>query len=313
MAQPYCLSLHGGAGAFARGEEQTGVGRRKLSALADALGRGMSVLRAGGEALAAVVEAVQVLEAAEVFNAGRGSVLRADGLAEMDASVMCGASARAGAVIGVRSLRHPVLAALHLLQQGPEVALHGAAADVRGAAAGLPTAPRDYFVTAQRRTQWLRAKAQGGTQLAYEGAGLADPDPRGEGQTVGAVALDQRGRLAAATSTGGLTNAASGRVGDSPILGAGTWASERCAVSATGDGEVFLRAAFAHEVDARLRLGGEGLETAVRAALDRVAALRGAGGCVAVDSRGAVSMRFNTSGMARAFENHRGERQLGLL
>lgn len=312
MAQPYCLSLHGGAGAFARDAEETPIGRQKLSALSEALGLGVAVLRAGGAALQAVVAAVQALEDAAVFNAGRGSVLRADGLVEMDASVMCGASARAGAVASVRRLQHPVAAALHLLQDGPEVMLCGAPADERGAAVGLATRPRDHFVTAQRRTQWLSARAQGGMRLAYESA-MPLTDPSGEGQTVGAVALDRMGHLAAATSTGGLTNAASGRVGDSPILGAGTWASERCAVSATGDGEVFLRAGFAHGIDARLHHAGEVLQVAVRAGLDRVAELCGAGGCVAVDCNGLVSMQFNTAGMARAFENHRGERQVALL
>ena len=317
MAEHFCLAVHGGAGLFLDDAEKSERGRAQLSALATALAAGIAKLRASESALSAVIAAVEVLEDAADFNAGRGSVLRSDGGVEMDASIMCGDSGRAGAVAGVRTLSHPVAAAGLLLEADAEVLLYGAAADARGAAAGLATRPREYFVTANRRTQWLRAQARGGVRLEYESSqlhgGRPTADPSGAGQTVGAVALDRHGHLAAATSTGGLTNAPSGRVGDSPIIGAGTWAGSICAISATGDGEKFVRAAFAHDIHARMEYGGQALHVAADAALSHVTALGGAGGCVAIDHLGRVAMPFTTPGMARACENHRGERLVALL
>ena len=310
----YVLALHGGAGAFSAASipgERIEEMRRDLGV---ALDRGSDVLARGGHALDAVVEAVAVLEDSRVFNAARGSVLRRDGQARLDASVMCGRSERAGAVGLLRSVQNPVRLARAVLEREQEVLLCGPDADELALELGLPTQPPEYFLTDYRVQQLARL------QRRTSGSGAAGEDAAGstdageEGQTVGAVALDGAGHLAAATSTGGTTNARVGRVGDSPILGAGTWANDAtCAVSATGAGEFFLRAAFAHDVHARLALQGVGLDAAARGALDTVVRLGGHGGCVAIDRAGHVAAPFTTLAMPRAFQRASGERRVWIL
>lgn len=294
------LALHGGAGAFsterippARIEEM----QRDLGAALDA---GAAILASGGSALDAVVAAVTVLEDSRVFNAARGSVLRRDGSVRMDASVMCGQTQRVGAISLVRSTRNPVRLARALLEREQEVLLAGAEADELAAELGLPQCPPEYFITDYRRSQLERLRERSSEEE--------------EGQTVGAVARDAAGHLAAATSTGGTTNARPSRIGDSPIVGAGTWAcDESCAVSATGSGELFLRAAFAHEVHARVALQGLALESAARQALAQVVKLGGHGGCVAIDRHGNVSTPFTTLAMPRAYQTPSGDRRIWIL
>ncbi len=270
-----------------------------------ALECGAAVLLAGGPALDAVVEAVRVLEDSSVFNAARGAVLRGDGGVYLDASVMSGQGRRAGAVALARTPQNPIRLARAVLERGREVLLVGAPADRLAAELGHVTQPQEYFVTEYRREQLERL-------LAREMPMAASDDVAG--QTVGAVALDVDGHLAAATSTGGTTNADVGRVGDSPIIGAGTWADDAtCAVSATGVGEFFIRSAFAHEVHARIAHAGADLDTAVRAALARVQQLGGQGGCVAVDLAGNVSLPFSTLAMPRAYLRSSGERAVHVL
>jgi isoaspartyl peptidase/L-asparaginase-like protein (Ntn-hydrolase superfamily) len=280
--------------------------------LGRALDAGLDVLQRGGSALDAVVLAVSVLEDSWVFNAGRGAVLRRDGTARLDASVMQGADRRAGAVCLVTRARNPVRLARAVLERGQEVLLAGEDADRFALEAGLDTCPPEYFITDYRREQLVRLGQRGGVALDHD-----DP-PRGaeepEGQTVGAVALDGNGHLAAATSTGGMTNALPGRVGDSPLVGAGTWASDdTVAVSATGSGEHFIRAAFAHEVHARMLWAKADLDAATRGALQVVAALGGQGGCVAVDRTGRVLAPFTTSAMPHAHANALGDRLVVVL
>lgn len=279
-----------------------------------ALDVGVRVLAAGGAALDAVVEAVAVLEDSRVFNAGRGSVLRSDGGVYLDASVMDGPTQRAGAVCLVRAVRNPVRLARVVLDRGEHVLLAGPPADALARDYGLPLEPPEYFITDYREEQLQRLRQRGGAELDHDVPSVA-PAPAGEeGQTVGAVARDRLGNLAAATSTGGLTNAHPARVGDSPIIGAGTWAGEgTCAVSATGTGEVFIRSAFAHAVHARMRFGGAGLDQAVRAALDDVVRLGGRGGCVAVDAAGRVVTPFTTGAMPRAYQASDGQRHIHVL
>lgn len=273
------IAVHGGAG---RGESDPVRLAARHAGLAAALGAGRSVLAGGGTALDAVVAAVAVLEDDEEFNAGRGSALTTACRVEMDASVAWGATGRAGAVAAVEGVRHPVLAARAVLDDGRHVLLAGAGAGAFARQAGLAFEDPAWFVTGRRRTD---AKSSQGT--------------------VGAVALDAAGHLAAATSTGGRTGQLPGRVGDSPILGAGTWADDRtCALSATGAGEAFMRVAFAHEVDARMRLlPGTDLDAATAAALDlvRAAGGGGGGGCIALDASGALAMPFSTDSMHRGF------------
>ena len=272
------LAVHGGAGAFrSHARERLADAEEGMAA---ALRAGLAVLRDRGSAVDAVVAAVRVLEDDEEFNAGRGSVLNASGDVEMDAAVADGATGRVGAVGAVSGIRNPVDLARAVLDDGSSVLLAGAAASDRARGLGLRLEPPGYFVTERRRRD--------------------DPRP-GEG-TVGAVARDAAGNLAAATSTGGRPGKAPGRIGDSPIPGAGTWADNAtCAVSATGDGEAFLLAAFAHEVDARVRLLGVTVVEACRAALTAVEARNGRGGCIALSSDGTLTMPFTTRGMLRGW------------
>lgn len=257
------------------------------SALAAALRGGYAVLEDGGSSLDAVAAAVVVLEDAPLFNAGRGASLNDAGEVELDASVMDGATGKAGAVACARRVRNPILAARAVMDGTRHVMLAGAAADQFARAAGLPLAAPGYFLTPERERDLERAQfSRPGNAASRHG-------------TVGAVALDRFGNLAAATSTGGYTNKMAGRVGDSPLIGAGTYADATCAVSTTGVGEYFIRAAAAHDVAARMRYLGESLVQAARRALARVAALGGDGGLIAVDCTGRVAMPFLTEGMYR--------------
>src|SRR5438270_7228200 len=279
MRPPAVLAIHAGAGP-APSEPDDGGARcaRQSAGLAAALRAGLTVLSAGGPALDAVVAAVAVLEDDEDWNAGRGSALTAAGTVELDAAVADGRARRLGAVACVTGVRHPVEAARAVLDDGRHVLLAGPGAEAFARAAGLRFESPGWFVTPRRRQD-----------LARYG-------------TVGAVARDAEGHLAAATSTGGRTAQLPGRIGDSPIPGAGTWADDAtCAVSATGIGEAFLRAAFAHEVDARLRLVGAGLDAACRAALAAVTAAGGDGGCIAVAGEGPPVLPFTTALMHRSW------------
>lgn len=274
------IAIHGGAG-VARGITSQGAKRYKAG-LERALLAGYAVLKRGGSSLDAVAAAVAQLEDDPLFNAGRGSVYNSDERHELDASIMDGATLRAGAVAAVSRIRNPVLAARAVMERSPHVLLAGRGAELFARKHGVHFAPASYFHTAQR----LAALRKG--LLRHHG-------------TVGAAALDRDGNLAAATSTGGYTGKLPGRVGDTPIIGAGTYADNAsCAVSGTGLGEAFIRVALAHEVCARMRLRGEPLARAAAAALRQIARLGADGGLVAVDRRGNIAMPFNSEGMFRA-------------
>jgi beta-aspartyl-peptidase (threonine type) len=286
----FVLAVHGGAGAA---WSDAGSAAEAERGLIESLRAGFSVLAAGGGALDAVERAVVVLEDHPLFNAGRGGALTAEGGIELDAAVMDGRTRAAGAVACVRSVANPVRAARLVLERSPHVLLAGPGAEAFAAAHGLPAIEPAALVTPPRRAEWERARQRAAAA---------------SGGTVGAVARDAAGHLAAATSTGGVAGKLPGRVGDSPLVGAGSWADDAsCAVSATGAGEAFVRAAFAHEVDARVRLLGASLEDACREALARVAALGAAGGCVAVDRAGRVALPFTTPAMARGWVGPEGE------
>jgi isoaspartyl peptidase/L-asparaginase-like protein (Ntn-hydrolase superfamily) len=307
------LALHGGAGAFSSARIPAQRVQEMRSDLGVALAAGMAILERGGPALEAVVAAVRVLEDSRVFNAARGAVLRRDGSVRLDASVMCGASQRAGAVSLVRRVQNPVQLARAVLEREQEVLLCGDDADELAAELGLPLQPPAYFITDYRASQLQRLRQRASAASADASGDGAEPAEE-EGQTVGAVALDAAGHLAAATSTGGTTNARVGRIGDSPILGAGTWACDAsCAVSATGAGEFFLRAAFAHDLHARSVWQGVSLDTAARQALAHVVQLGGHGGCVALDRRGNLAAPFTTLAMPRAYQNGAGLRRVCVL
>jgi isoaspartyl peptidase/L-asparaginase-like protein (Ntn-hydrolase superfamily) len=282
------IAVHGGAGTVNRARMTERRERDFRAALTNALNAGHAVLANGGTSLDAVVAAVLVLEDSPLFNAGRGAVFNAAGRHELDAAVMDGATSRAGAVAAVRRVKNPVLAARAVMERTPHVLLVGAAADRFAGRAGVPLVASDYFSTPARAVALARARANAAATAA---------DRHG---TVGAVALDRAGNLAAATSTGGYTNKLPGRVGDTPLVGAGTYAENAtCAVSATGTGELFMRTVAAHDVAARMRYQGASLREAASAALERVTALGGDGGLIAVDSAGNVAMPFVSEGMYR--------------
>lgn len=293
----FALAIHGGAGVMTR-ERMTEEARDVYrSALEAALGSGHAVLAAGGSALDAVMTAVTALEDCPLFNAGRGAVLTADGDVELDAAIMCGATLRAGAVSGVRRVKNPVQLARGVLEHSGNVMLGGEGAERYARQCGFAFEPLEYFVTERRQEQLERTRLQGehSTSLSE-----SEPAPKKFG-TVGAVALDQNGHLAAATSTGGMTNKRPGRIGDSPIIGAGTYADDRgAAISATGHGEMFIRAAAAHDVSARVRYSKCSLQAAADAVVQgELVSLGGQGGVIAIDAAGNVVFSVNSPGMYR--------------
>jgi beta-aspartyl-peptidase (threonine type) len=287
------IALHGGAGTLPRSEMTAEQEAAYRSGLERALSAGHSVLEGGGASLDAVTRAIVVLEDDPLFNAGRGSVFTIDGRNELDASIMDGSSLKAGAVCGLRHIKNPILLARTVMEQSEYVLLCGDGAEEFALDRGFDLVSGSYFHTSARWQQLERIRL-GDTSLSALTISHVG--------TVGAVALDSRGRLAAGTSTGGMTGKRYNRIGDSPIIGAGTYADDRsCAVSATGHGEVFIRAAVAHDISARLRFGQRDLQTAVREVVHgELAALQGEGGVVAIDRRGEISMEFNSEGMFRA-------------
>ena len=297
----FVLAVHGGAGTLSRTSLSARDEARYRAALERALLAGYAVLRKEGSSLDAVTAAVVALEDDALFNAGRGAVLNEAGGHELDASIMEGATLRAGAVAAARRIRNPVLAARAVMEHSPHVLLSGAGADAYARKRGLALVAQDYFTTARRRLSLEAARAR---QRAGTLASASDAERHG---TVGAVALDTAGNLAAATSTGGFTNKMVGRIGDTPIIGAGTYAENAtCAVSGTGDGECFIRSALAHDVAARMRYLEEPLAAAARGALARVAVLGGRGGLIAVDGAARIAMPFNTEGMYRGYIRNNG-------
>lgn len=285
------IAIHGGAGV--RRADKPGAAHRAV--LARALEAGYEMLKDGKSSLDAVTAAVVVLEDSPLFNAGRGSCYNADGEIEMDASIMDGADLRAGAVAAVRRIRNPILAARAVMESSPHVLLAGDGAERFARAHGVKLASLQYFQTARRLSALKRNLKR------HHG-------------TVGAVALDQAGNLAAATSTGGYTGKLPGRIGDSPLIGAGTYADNRaCAVSGTGLGEAFIRAAVGHDICARMLYARASLGAAARAALAAVARVGGDGGLVAVDRRGNVAMPFNSQGMFRAAVGRAGRRTIAIF
>lgn len=290
----YALAIHGGAGTISRNEMSVQRERRYRDALTEALRAGYSVLERGGSSVHAVVMAVVALEDSPLFNAGRGAVLNAAGEHELDAAVMDGATVRAGGVAAVKRVRNPILAARAVMERTPHVLLAGDAADRFARSAGVPVAPAKYFRTPERvrALEFARARERHASRTQPSAAELHG--------TVGAVALDRFGNLAAATSTGGYTNKMAGRVGDSPLVGAGLYAENAtCAVSTTGYGEAFIRAVVAYDVAARMRYRGETLAWAARRALDRIVALGSEGGLIAIDRTGRIVMPFVSEGMYR--------------
>ena len=294
------LAVHGGAGTLRRSEISGEQERAVREALTRALDAGHAILAAGGTSLDAVTEAVAILEDSPLFNAGRGSVYTHDRAHELDASIMNGADLAAGAVAGVRRIRNPIRLARAVMEASDHVMLAGEGAERFAAARGIDFVDNDFFHTDRRLEQLEQAirRERGGDAAIVNP--LAADEKFG---TVGAVALDRHGNLAAATSTGGMTNKRWGRIGDSPVIGAGTYADNAsCAVSATGHGEYFIRHAVAHDICARVRYLGESVDVAAATVVgDTLVKAGGSGGVIALDRNGAVAMPFNTEGMYRGF------------
>ncbi|OHX13800.1 isoaspartyl peptidase/L-asparaginase family protein [Chromobacterium sphagni] len=298
------LALHGGAGTLRRQDMSAEQEKAYRKGLQQALDAGHAVLLAGGSALDAVCASVCALEDDPLFNAGRGSVYTLDGKQEMEAAVMDGNRQDAGSVTGLAGVQNPVRLARAVMEQSPHVTLGFAAAEDFARRIGAPCRPPEYFHT-DKRWQALLLEQE---RLAAGGSDADIPEDRKHG-TVGAVALDTQGWLAAATSTGGRTAKWPGRIGDTPVIGAGTWADGHCAVSGTGHGEYFVRVAAGHEISARIRYLGETLEQACDVVVQRdLPRLGGTGGVAAVDRQGRVALPFNCEGMYRAAIDGQGRR-----
>ena len=300
----YALAIHGGAGTAPRALMSAEREQRYRAGLEAALDGGFAILERGGSALDAVTAAVCMLEDDACFNAGHGAALTRDGAAELDAAIMDGGQLRAGAVASVRHVKNPVELARRVMEKSRHVLLVGAGAEEFALEEGLALVPNHYFRTAERIEQ---------LESEQRGRRVSDLVPASAG-TVGAVARDADGNLAAATSTGGLTNKRPGRVGDSPIIGAGTYAKNGvCAVSATGHGEYFIRAVAAHHVCAAVEYRNMSLEQAMRELLHEILpALGGDGGLIAIDARGRVVMDFSTEGMFRGARDSSGKREVAI-
>jgi beta-aspartyl-peptidase (threonine type) len=299
----HSLVIHGGTGAIPA--DLPDFKRKPYeAALTAVLDAGFEVLARGGASLDAVTLAVRLLEDEPLFNAGRGAALSREGQAELDASIMDGRERRAGSVAGVRHVKNPIDLARWVMEHTPHVMLIGQGADELAITAGLPLVSNEYFRTDARRRQ-LAAEQQGRQ--------VSDLVPAAHG-TVGAVARDAQGNLAAATSTGGMTNKPPGRVGDTPIIGAGTYAKNGvCAVSCTGHGEYFMRCAAAHHIVAAVEHRALSLQQAAKELLEQdIARLGGFGGLIGVDAAGNMVMEFTTSGMFRAARDANGQRLVAL-
>ena len=301
----FALALHGGAGTLPRSEMSNEQEARYRAGLELALSAGYAVLADGGSSVEAVTRTIVVLEDDPSFNAGRGAVFTLDGRNELDASIMDGGTLGAGAVCGVTHIKNPILLARAIMEKSEFVFLNGAGAEEFAAAQGFEPVSPDYFHTEARWKQLERIRS-GDTSLSALTISHVG--------TVGAVALDAQGRLAAGTSTGGMTGKRYHRIGDSPIIGAGTYADNRsCAVSCTGHGEVFIRAAVAHDISARMRYGGRDLATAVReVVLEELVHLQGEGGVIAIDRQGEICMEFNSEGMFRACRKADGKTEISI-
>lgn len=297
------MAIHGGAGTLVRGMMTATLEKAYKTSLEYALNSAYNILEKGGTAIEAVLKATVLLEDSPLFNAGKGSVFTAEGTHEMDAALMEGEKLRAGAVTLLQGIRNPILVAREVMENSEHVLLAGAGALKFAEKCGFTIEADDYFFDDHRFQQWQEIKDTEKFQLDHS------PDKNSKFGTVGAVACDSSGNLAAATSTGGMTNKRYGRIGDSPIIGAGTYANNNtCAVSCTGNGEYFMRNVTAYEMSALMEFKGLSLKEAGDEVIhNRLLKLKGEGGLIAVDRSGKVTMPFNSEGMYRACKNALGE------
>lgn len=298
------IALHGGAGTIDPARMTDALQEAYHLGLNTALEAGHSVLQKGGSATEAVLAAVTELENYPLFNAGKGAVFNHIGGHEMDAAIMQGSDLKAGAVCGIRHVKNPIALAHTVMQHSQHVMLSAEGAEIFAKEQGIAMADDAYFFTQQRYDQWQALKDSSNYQLDHS------KNPSNKMGTVGAVARDQYGHLAAATSTGGMTNKQYGRIGDSPIIGAGTYANDHtCAISCTGHGELFIRSVVAYDISCLMAYKGMSLQEACdTVVMDKLVKIGGEGGLVAIDAQGHIAMPFNSEGMYRASMNVQGEK-----
>jgi beta-aspartyl-peptidase (threonine type) len=304
-AQQIGFVIHGGAGTILRSKMTPELEQEYRTALTQALNAGYSILQKGGPGLDAIEAAIRLMEDSPLFNAGKGAVFTSAGTNELDASIMDGSNLKAGAVATLQHIKNPISLARLVMERSPHVMLAGEGAEVFAKQQGVEFVPQSYFYTERRWNEYLQQKAKEteengkpknahGAQTEFETIG----DRHG---TVGAAALDRNGNLAAGTSTGGMSNKKFGRIGDSPIIGAGTYANNlTCAISATGDGEYFIRSVVGHDISALMQYAGKSIKEAAQMVIDKVGKLGGTGGVIGIDHNGNIAQVFNTPGMYRA-------------
>jgi beta-aspartyl-peptidase (threonine type) len=311
---PFSIVIHGGAGTILREDMTANLEKAYITALDEALQAGYAVLAADGSATNAVKAALVVLEDNLLFNAGRGAVFTKKGVQEMDAAIMDGKTLNAGAVAGVRNVRNPIELAEEVMLNSNHVFLSGKGANDFAIKQGVKLEPDEYFFSQFRYDQWKVLRDSDNYSLDHTHQGLEELMKDKKFGTVGAVACDAFGNIAAATSTGGMTNKKYGRIGDSPLIGAGTYANNKtCAISCTGHGERFICAVAAYDVSALMEYKGLSLKEAMQEVVNvKLVAMNGEGGMIGVDAQGNTAMVLNSAGMYRAMKNSKGEEFIGI-
>ena len=310
----YSLAIHGGAGTIIKEDMTPELEEAYRQALKEALDAGYAVLEIGGTAINAVKAAVVTMEDNALFNAGKGAVFTKKGINELDAAIMDGSTLDAGAVAGVRNVRNPVELAEEVMLHSGHVFLSGKGANDFAIKQGIKLEPDDYFFSQYRYDQWREIRDSDLYQLDHKADKLVGLMKDKKFGTVGAVACDSEGNLAAATSTGGMTNKRFGRIGDTPIIGAGNYANNKtCAISCTGHGEIFIKAVAAYDVSCLMEYKNYSLEEACNeVVLKKLVAMKGDGGLIGVDAKGNVALVFNSAGMYRGFKNSEGESEIAI-
>jgi L-asparaginase / beta-aspartyl-peptidase len=313
MHSTFAIAIHGGAGTILRQNLTPEKDRSYRKALEESLLAGYTILKKDGSSLDAVEAAVIVMEDFPLFNAGKGSVFTADGIIEMDAAIMNGSDLKAGAVAAVRTIKNPIQAARAVMEKSSHVLLAGEGAEQFAKQCGLELVDASYFFNNERWEQLQKAKGlESNVHIADEPYSSENREKKFG--TVGAVALDRYGNLAAATSTGGMTNKKFGRIGDTPLIGAGTYSNNKtCAVSGTGYGEYFMRGVIAYDISALMDYKGMTLQQATQKAMEKLAAMGGSGGVIAIDNKGNISQPFISEGMYRGYIDKNGEMKVAIF
>jgi L-asparaginase / beta-aspartyl-peptidase len=312
--QKFTIAVHGGAGTILKEDMTPELEQAYQEGLQQALDAGYAVLENGGTAMNAVKAAVVHLEDNPLFNAGKGAVFTKKGVHELDAAIMNGKTLEAGAVAGIRNVRNPVELAEQVMLHSGHVFLSGKGANDFAIKQGVKLEPDDYFYTKHRYDQWVEIRDSDYYQLDHKGDKLVGLMQDKKFGTVGAVACDAEGNIAAATSTGGMTNKRYGRIGDSPMIGCGTYANNKtCAISCTGHGEPFIRAVAAHDVSCHIEYKGLSLQDACEeVVMKKLVAMEGEGGLIAVDAQGNAAMVFNSAGMYRGMRSSDGSNEIAI-